>query len=513
MMQLARAAEPANEPVADAAAAIIASDADSTASRLKEPRLAIDTTLPAAMGLKYASPGLRMWDPVGEHVAANMPRTQLAQFQVPDSKPGLKPTAPSPELTFQYAWGTDSEIVYRRNNDLNNAVRDNSTIAFPTIFALATYRPTRWLEATFEATFERPIPIKEEDRVPLPSGEVLLAQPYRASLLVDQAYVRIKDITGPFEFTVGRRNFEDARLWLYDAALDSVSARLNLGTLQTDFSIGRENWRDLDFISTAPRGNIDYYILHSEYRGIEDHRFAAYAITLRDSLRLEGEPFTAGVRAYGRPTDQINYWIDLAGVRGHDPARQKYRGWAFDVGATYRFTKVAMQPSFTLGYAFGSGDGNPNDAKNNEFRQTGLQSNEGRFGGVTQFKVYGETFDPELSNLRILTLGTGFRPKPNMFVDLVYHKYKLDKIGNDLRGSALTALVNQDDLQLSKRVGSEIDLIMGFRNLFGIRRFGFEVRAGVFFPDDAYRVEEGDPNNPTFRKADKAVSVLAVFIY
>ena len=330
---------------------------------------------------------------------------------------------------------------------------------------------------------------------------------------MDQAYVRIKGITGPFEFTVGRRNFEDARLWLYDAALDSVSARLNLGTLQTDFSIGRENWRDLDLISTAPRGNIDYYILHSEYRGIEDHRFAAYAITLRDSLRLEGEPLIAGVRAYGRPTDQFTYWTDLAGVRGHDPARQRYRGWAFDVGATYRFTKVAMQPSFTLGYAFGSGDGNPNDGKNNEFRQTGLQSNEGRFGGVTQFKVYGETFDPELSNLRILTVGTGFRPASNMFVDIVYHKYKLDKIGNDLRSSALTAIVNQDDTQLSKRVGSAIDLIIGFRNLFGIRRFGFEVRAGVFFPDDAYRIEEGDPNNPTFRKGDKAISVLAVFIY
>jgi alginate production protein len=312
---------------------------------------------------------------------------------------------------------------------------------------------------------------------------------------------------------VGRRNFEDARLWLYDAALDSVTARLNLGTLQTDLSLGRENWRDLDLISTAPRGKTDYYILHSEYRGIEDHRFAAYAITLRDSLAQEGEPVIAGIRAYGRPTDQLNYWTDLAGLWGRDPARQKYRGWAFDVGATYRFTKVAMQPSFTVGYAYGSGDSDPNDSRNREFRQTGLQSNEGRFGGVTQFKVYGETFDPELSNLNIFTVGTGFRPASNVFFDLVYHKYRLDKIGNDLRSSALTALINQDDTRLSKRVGSEIDLILGFRNLFGIRRFGFEVRAGVFFPDDAYRVEEGDPNNPTFRKGDKSISVLAVFIY
>jgi alginate production protein len=513
---LAKAAESATEAGVDAAAAIVPSDAAAPVPhRIEEPRVAIDTTLPATTGLNPASPAIRMWDPVGEHVTANMPRTQFAQFQLPDSKPGLKPAAPPPELTFQYAYGSDSEILYRRNADLNNRVRDNSVVAAPTIFALATYRPTRWLEATFEATLERQIAIKEESQVLLPSGEVLFAEKRRFSLLVDQAYVRIKGVTDPFEIMVGRRNFEDARLWLYDAALDSVTARLNLGLLQTDLSFGRENWKDLDLISTMPKGQTRYYILHSEYRGIEDHRFAAYAITLRDRATplSEGKPWITGVRAYGRPTDQVNYWTDVAVLKGSDPAGQNYRGWAFDVGATYRFTKVAMQPSFTVGYAYGSGDSDPNDSRNKEFRQTGLQSNEGRFGGLTQFKVYGEAFDPELSNLRIFTVGAGFRPAANMFVDLVYHKYKLDKVGNDLRSSALTALINQDDTRLSKSVGDGIDLIVGFRNLFGIRRLGFEVRAGVFFPGDAYRIEEGDPNNPTFRKGDKSISVLAVFIY
>ena len=185
----------------------------------------------------------------------------------------------------------------------------------------------------------------------------------------------------------------------------------------------------------------------------------------------------------------------------------------FDVGGTYRFTKVSMQPSVTLGYAYGSGDGNPNDNKNREFRQTGLQSNEGRFGGLTQFKVYGETFDPELSNLRIFTLGFGFRAASNAFVDLVYHSYRLNRIGNDLRGSALTAMVNQDDSRLSRNVGSEIDVIVGFRNLFGIKRFGFEVRAGCVLSWRRLSRRGKQPNNPTFRKADKGVSVLAVFIY
>jgi alginate production protein len=442
------------------------------------------------------------------------PQLAQFQFQVPEDKPGTKAPAPATpaDLTFQYAYGSDSEINYRRDPDLNKRVRDNSTVAAPTLFGLATYRPNAWLEATLEMTLSREFPIQEEKQVVLPSGEIQRAPPRRPwSLLVDQAYVNIKG--DPFEFWVGRKNFEDARLWLYDAALDSVGVKLKLGTLQTEVSVGRENWRDMDLLTTAPRGTIDYYILHSEYRGIEDHRFAAYAITLRDSLRQEGTPLIMGARAYGRPTDKFNYWTDLALLRGEDPTRQKYSAWAFDVGGTYRFTGVSTKPSVTLGYAYGSGDGDPNDTRNREFRQTGLQSNEARFGGLTQFKAYGETFDPELSNLKIFTLGFGFQPASNAYVDLVYHKYRLDKIGNDLRSSALTALINQDDTRLSKRVGSEIDVILGFRNLFGLKRLGFEVRAGWFFPGDAYRVEEGDPNNPTFRKADKGVSVLAVFIY
>ena len=190
------------------------------------------------------------------------------------------------------------------------------------------------------------------------------------------------------------------------------------------------------------------------------------------------------------------------------------QGYGFDVRGTYRFPDLPLQPSITLGYAFGSGDDNPNDDTNHEFWQTGLQSNEGRFGGVTQFMYYGETLDPELTNLKIFTAGFSFRPAGNAFIDLVYHRYGLDKmVRGELRSSALTALMNQDDTHLSKDVGSEIDIILGFRNLFGLRRFGFEMRAGWFRPGKAYRIPVGDPDDPTYRKADDAFSVLAVFIF
>ncbi|HEY5683643.1 MAG TPA: alginate export family protein, partial [Sulfuricaulis sp.] len=152
------------------------------------------------------------------------------------------------------------------------------------------------------------------------------------------------------------------------------------------------------------------------------------------------------------------------------------------------------------------------DNKNTQFRQTGLQSNEARFGGLTQFKAYGEMLDPDLSNIKIVTAGIGFRMASNAFLDLVYHRYGLDHFANEFRSAGVTAEMNKVETQLSKDVGSEINLIVGFRNLFGFRRFGFEVRAGVFSPGDAFLRNDGDAVNPIIVRADKASSILFVLI-
>ncbi len=69
--------------------------------------------------------------------------------------------------------------------------------------------------------------------------------------------------------------------------------------------------------------------------------------------------------------------------------------------------------------------------------------------------------------------------------------------------------MNQVDTDHSKKVGSEVDIIIGFRNLFGFRRLGFEVRGGVFFPGNAFRYEESGE----IRKADKSISLLSVIIW
>ncbi|MBU0665191.1 MAG: alginate export family protein [Proteobacteria bacterium] len=429
-------------------------------------------------------------------------RREIEAMQLPQS------------LTYQYAYGSDTtEITYLKNRDLNSRVQDDSVILGPNLFGIITYRPNAWLETTLEMRVEQLIAAQEETQVILPDGTVQVAEKKRLSLLVDQAHVTFKEV-GPFNVTVGRRNFEDGRLWLYDAPLDGLIVKLKQGDVHTEASVTRENYFDGELLYSAPRGKINNYMLYTEYRGIEDSTLAAYAIKRDDTTGQEGEPLHLGMRAYGRPTDNFNYWTELGFSRGRDELKQKLKGYAFDVGGTYRFLDLPLQPSATLRYAFGSGDSSQDDNTNHEFRQTGLQSNEGKFGGVTQFKTYGEMLDPELTNLKILTAGVGCRPAENTFVDLVYNHYQLAEMASgELFSSGLTALMNLDDEHLSKDVGSEIDLILGFRNLFGLRGVGFDLRMGWFFPGKAYRLTDGDPADPTFRKADQAVSVLAVFIF
>lgn len=459
------------------------------------------------------------FSPASDPAASN--QLQLAQFELPrGTREGTGPSqreareAELPkDLNFEYAYGSDSEFVYTRNPDLNKRVRDNSLLFAPTLFGLWTYRPYSWMETRLEMTLERVVALQEEKRIVLPNGDIQFAAKKQWSLLIDQAYVKFKDITDPFEFTVGRRNFEDGRLWLYDAALDAAIVKLNHGNFQTEVSASRENWLDMDVFVRVPRGHINNYIWYTEYRGIEDHKLAGYWIKRNDRKGLEGEPQYSGVRAYGRPSDEFNYWTELGFARGKDQLNLDLKGRAFDAGGTYRFKNLPRQLSITLGYAYGSGDSNDTDDKNTEFRQTGLQSNEARFGGVTQFKRYGEAFDPELSNLKISTVGFGFRPAPTVFVDLVYHRYRLNNIANEFRSSGITAEMNRVNTRLSRDVGSEIDVILGFRNMFGVRRLGFEVRAGIFLPGDAYLRNDGDDDNPIIRKPEKSISILAVIIY
>ncbi len=449
------------------------------------------------------------------HAADTVGNGQTAQFALPKKKaPGEKaPAMATPKaLSFEYSYGSALETTYVGDLDLDTGLSDNSLIFLPSFGGAVTYRPTAWLETFLEATLEKPIVGHEEKFVLLPDGSIQRADPKPYSLLFDQAFVRLKppNVPAQAQLTVGRVAFEDHRLWLYSAALDAVLLTLKPGDFQIDLSVSEEDMLDLDLFTTVPRGRIHNYFMYAEYRGVEDHKFNTYYFVRDRTAFGEGIQHYTGVRAHGRPSDIFRYWADFALVHGSDEESRNLQGYGFELGGTYWLPPdLPFDPSVTLSFAYGSGDGDPNDNTNEAYRQTGLQGNEMKFGGVTTLLSYGETLDPELSNIQIYTAGLSLRTSATTYLDLVYHHYRLNEIDpntSEIRGSPITAQLSG----LSKDVGDELDIVLTINSLFGVQGLGVELRAGLFFPGDAFRRDVG---GGVFSDADKGISVLALISY
>jgi alginate production protein len=207
----------------------------------------------------------------------------------------------------------------------------------------------------------------------------------------------------------------------------------------------------------------------------------AYGI-VRDGAESD-RPIFLGLQSAGTIAGRLSYWLDGAHVRGREDGSD-LRGYGIDLLGAYHF-EASLSPHLILGYAFGSGDSDPDDDRDGAFRQTGLQGNETEVGGLTPFRYYGEAFDPELSNLSIFTAGFGARPTAELSADLVYHYYLQDHAADELRDSALDA----EPTGRSKRLGSEIDLVLGFEEEGEFRIRGF---LGYFMPGRAF-ADGADP--------------------
>lgn len=440
------------------------------------------------------------------------PDVRVAQFQLPPAVGS--PTdnaAPRPalvqRLTYQYVYGSESEFRYRNNADLDRRLHDEAVNLMPQVNGFIIYRPTNWLESKLALTADRDMLIRGDRRITLPNGNTERRPDDTESLLIDEAFVTLRGFTDPFSFHVGRRNYEDERHWLYDGSLDITAIGFRQGRLRAEASYGREVLLNLDAFRRQVTDRVDTYMLYADYRAFDEVKFAAYTIVRNDLDNLDGRGHLYGLRSIGSPIQGFTYWTEAAILKGRDETRRALQGYGFDVGGTYRIPSLPLSPNFTFGYAVGSGDKNPTDRVNNDFRQTGLQSNELKFAGLSEFKRYGEVLDPELSNLRILTVGVGFRPFRDVSVDFVFHDYHLVAYAESLRNSAVTAEMNQGP-RASNDVGSEFDIVLGFRNVLNVQRLGIDFRVGKFFPGDAFRNELA---NGSFVKADQGAAAVVKF--
>jgi hypothetical protein len=338
-----------------------------------------------------------------------------------------------------------------------------------------------------------------------------------------QTWVFVAEPGGlPLDLQVGRIGLIEARSWWWDQDIDA--ARIFLG--DTSWLVETGIGERLMPVSTEERGiaaqaeALTRWFGRAAWMWRKRHNLEFFWLLARDH---SGRPAAGrilherradesdadldwfGMRAIGEErTDgghRFGYWLDLARVHGTERLtdfsdvdskrvivdgheRQRVSGSAWDVGARWSLPGRA-RPTVWLGWASGSGDGNPDDGVDHAFRQTGLQANKGRFGGVKRIRYYGELFRPELSNLGIGSLGVSMRFLENSSVDLVLHDYRQRHASNRLPESRL----DRNPTGNSRDLGRELDLFLAFRESDHLE---FTTRLAAFRAGSAFATKSGE---------------------
>lgn len=310
---------------------------------------------------------------------------------------------------------------------------------------------------------------------------------------------------------VGHQNFQEPREWWWDENLDALRIyyiqpffHFELGLTQRLAPIGT----DEDIIDPEQE-DVFRLLGHSRWEWMPKHFLSLFALYQQDYSKVEesgtivkrierdqfdGDITWAGIRSNGIVDlfdhGQLEYWLDTAWVEGResdidfdritdeirfvdDFVHNEIDGWAVDTGIIWE-TQLPGNPTFTFGYAIGSP----------EFRQTGLQNNNNRFRSVDRFRYYGELSRPELANMEIWTVATGFPLLSNSSVEFVYHNYQQVDARPFIRNIRLSDNLNGRNTS----IGQEWDLIFGFEETSAIE---MEFVFAVFRAGSAYGELEG----------------------
>ncbi len=270
---------------------------------------------------------------------------------------------------------------------------------------------------------------------------------------------------------VGRQDFDGDREWLYDEILDGARVRWLVDGFDVEAfaAAGRE-------FLTGDNGLEDNYFLGAlaRYHLDDDHRVTAYVLQRIDSNPRNFEPFLVGLRSFAKPWRGLGHWLELAHSSGY-AGSTKIDGYGVDVGLMYRFD-LSWRPTVAAGYALGTGEDDPGRMG---FRQSGIQDNNGKFGGVTSFRYYGEVLEPELANLEVWTMAVGVRPHRRFSADVIAHVYRQDRAVDRLIDTKLRTRPNGTSTDL----GVGVDLVLGYRPSQWAR---MELIAGRFDPGAAF---------------------------
>jgi len=387
-----------------------------------------------------------------------MPTLPATPVRIPfDPNAPPRTTIPiGPNLTF--GGFIELQADTERNYGLGTRSDDATSIFTPKFSPAFSYDPNQYLQIYVNPTLETPVAFEET---------VDNTQTTQAKL--NLGFMTLKNIVDGARLQVGRQRFIDSRRWLFNQSMDAARVGYEYGNLSLELSASQQDlFQGASFIN---------YYSYLDYKFGKRNHVGLFALYQDEQHHDKNQPLFFGLQSEGRILKHLKYWIQTAIVRGTDNT-QHIRGEAIDVGLTQVFGG-AMEPSITIGYAYGTGDSNPNDNVDTSFRQSGFQGNSDKFNGVARFKYYGEVLDPKLSNLMIFTGGVGVRPGEKTSLDLVYHYYLQEYASQNISGSDLTT----DPAGLSKQIGSEVDLIAGYQEIAALQT---KLVLGYFLPGKAF---------------------------
>jgi hypothetical protein len=332
----------------------------------------------------------------------------------------------------------------------------------------------------------------------------------------------------PLDFDGGRIHFEDERRWWWDAELDALRVTYETPVFGVALAAAREiapSRHDRDHVEAEDEGvlrligeaswdwqrnhALELFLLHQD-----DRSPPSFAGSIVDAGRQDGSDARLswfGARTIGvfqlPARSLLGYWLDTALVRGSETlveyqaltpgqsvvtglSRHDVTGWAVDLGVNWILPR-SLAPRVFAGYALGSGDSTLSGQTDRSFRQSGLQANESGFGGVRRFASYGVLLDPELSNLEVITLGTGLSLLHSSSLDLVVHRYRLEEPATGLRAAGVEAALTGSDTD----VGHEVDLVLALEEW---KRVEFELVGSAFRHGRAFGAAEGERSYRAF---------------
>lgn len=384
--------------------------------------------------------------------------------------PNAPPRAITPIGPDLFVGGyTSLEGETNRHYDLSSTFGKADSTLTPIFAPAFAYEPNQYLQLYVNPVLEIPIAVEEiEDRS------------QTTELNMNLAFLTVKNVVPGTRLQVGRQRFIDSRRWLFNENMDAIRLGYQYEQFSVELSVSQLNLVQRNLLRREAEedeeGFVNYYA-YADYKFGKKNHIGLFAL-YQDQQRLgTAQPITVGLQSGGRLFDNLKYWLQTAAVRGSDGG-QRIRGEAIDVGLTQVFDR-AWEPSVTIGYAYGTGDSNPNDNVDSRFRQSGFQGNSDKLNGVARFKYYGEVLDPRLTNLMVFTGGVGIKPLSKTSFDLVYHYYLQDHASKRIGGSDL----NTDPTGLSKHIGSEVDLVVGYQ---GIPHLQTKFVLGYFFPGKAF---------------------------